>query len=269
VITKLFIGILLIAYSTFADKSCLEIEGLKLGCVTSVDHSCYRNVAIPLRKISCKYTADPSTAYRAEGAVAFNCKSSKTVKVCEKDTGNGDQIGEKCTTRSECLEFYPPTCKEECVPCFEKIVSADVGWSAGCIICTRKPCPDEEPFLSTNTCPYYLDSNADPEKRLTLNSGLECSSMLRCPSTAIVPSGPKQGEVVSVVINRGSCEKPKMPKYPEDNKLQNPKLCLWKDDERGDDISGEPVNNRSNCSKKIACKNSNYPNTKETPCEER
>lgn len=254
---------------SFADKNCLEIEGLKLGCVTAVDHSCYRNVAVPVKKFNCQYAADPSTAFRAEGPVAFNCKSSKVVKVCEKDIGNGDQTGEKCTTKSECLEFYPPTCKETCVPCFEKVVNSDVGLSAGCIICTRKPCPDEQPYLSNNTCPYYLDSNPIAEKRLTLINAQECSNMQRCPTTAIVPSGPKQGEVVSVVISKDSCEKPKMPKYPEDNKLQNPRLCLWKEDERGDDIPGEPLDNRTNCKKKISCKNSNYPNSKETPCEDR
>ncbi len=252
-----------------ADKNCLEIEGLKLGCVAAFDHSCFRNVAKKLDQVKCDYGAYPSMAFRAEGPVAFYCKSFQQVKVCEKNSGNGDQAGETCTTHSECFDWGEPICKEECIPCFEKVVTADVGFSAGCLICNRKPCDDEKPFLSGKTCPYYLDSNPDPEKRLTLVSPTECSNMQRCPTTAVVPSGPKKGQTMDVKIVKGSCEKPKMPKYPEEENLKKPKLCLWKEDERGADIEGEPENNRSNCARKIACKNSNYPNTKDTPCEDR
>lgn len=267
---KKFIFIFFILSSiAWADKNCLEIEGLKLGCISAADHSCFRNTAIPIKANSCRYAAQPSTAFRAESPVAFNCKSFQQVKVCQKNSGNGDQSGETCTTHSECVEWLPPVCKEECVPCYEKVVTADVGLSAGCIICNRKPCDDEKPYLTQKTCPYYLDSNTDPEKRLTLSSVIECSNFQRCPSTAVVPSGPNKGQTVNVIITQGSCEKPKVPNFPEENKLEKPKLCLWKEDERGPDIEGEAENNRSNCQRKISCKNSNYPNSKDAPCEDR
>ncbi|HPI41414.1 MAG TPA: hypothetical protein PLJ21_11460, partial [Pseudobdellovibrionaceae bacterium] len=204
----------------WAAGSCLELEGINLGCVSSIDHTCTRNIAVNSPNTACHYVGDPNVSYRVEGPIAFNCKSSKNTTVCKKNEGNGDQAGETCVTHSECYEYFPPTCRETCIPCFDTIVTEKIGVSKGCLICTRKPCADEKERLLISTCPIQNSLG------MPLGPNNKCSSNSLCPKSATPPNG---GPEMPVTIIKGSCEPPKL---PINVNQPPPKLCIWKVDKR-------------------------------------
>ncbi len=208
---------------SWADQGCIELEGINLGCVSSIDHSCYLNKAVDKTGEPCRYVAEPKTMYRVEGPIAWNCKSSRNTTICEETGGNGEQSGTNCRTVSECLEYYPPSCTETCTSCFGRIVTENIGISRGCLICTREPCADEKPRLVKSTCPYY-NSQGMPY----VGSPMTCSGESRCPSTAIPPNG---GAPMEVRVNTRTCPAPELPKLPT-TPPPMPQLCIWKVDKR-------------------------------------
>lgn len=225
---KLFVLLLVIAMNTFADSGCLEIEGINIGCVSSVDHSCFINKAVDMKNSTCYYVGSPSTMMRTEGPIAWSCKSSKNTTVCSENKGNGDQSGTSCHTVSECLEYSPPICNETCVSCFDQIVAENVGVTKGCIICTRKPCADEVDRLSKSSCPLYNSAG------MPLGNGIKCSAGSRCPKSATPPNG---GAPMAVTVNTGSCGPAELPKPQA---TPTPLLCPWKVDTRSD-AGCEPI----------------------------
>lgn len=202
--------------------NCLQLEGIHIGCVSSVDHGCFRNRAVDNPKAQCNYVGGPSTSLRVEGPIAFHCKSSTSTKVCTKNTGT-DSKGETCVTTSECVEYQPPSCQETCVPCYDQVVAANIGLERGCIVCTRKYCGDEPP--AELACPPSY--NGMPN-----GIGQKCSSPQHCPTTAIDPLGHSH----PVTITTGSCNPPQLPPPA----TGAPKYCPWKVDKRTHD-GCEPI----------------------------
>lgn len=215
------IGILiLLSINLYAAGACIELEGINIGCVSSVDHGCFMNKAVNKNNDPCHYVGSPNTMYRVAGPIAWSCKSSKNTTVCSEDKGNGDKSGTTCVTSSECVEYFQPSCSEQCVPCFDNVVTENTGTSKGCIICNRKPCADELPRLTKTTCPHRNSTG------MPLGSGDKCSSDTRCPKTAIPPNG---GAPMDVIIRKGQCSPPKLPDPPI---RPEPLLCTWKVDKR-------------------------------------
>jgi len=160
--------------------------------------------------------------YRVEAPIAFHCKSTRTNTYCPPRECNGTDacIQPPCVTTSECIEYMPPACSEECVKCFDEVVNVNVGIAKGCIICTRNYCPDEEPHRAKLYCPATYNG-------LVNFQGLKCSAESHCPTTAVDPLGVSR----EVTINRGTCPPPDMPPIPTP---QVPTDCPWKVDERSD-----------------------------------
>lgn len=206
--------------------TCIELEGINIGCVSSVDHSCKKNVAVDNKNAPCNFVGSPNVMYRVEAPISWRCKSSRNVEVCTDKPGNNDQSGRDCRTHSECIEYFPPTCQETCVPCFDVVVTENSGEQKGCIVCTRKKCPDE-PDAQT-VCPAFSSQG------LPRGPGNKCSSSQSCPTTAIPPTG---GPAMDVIVNRGNCQPPKL---PEPQGLPSPQACPWKIDNRSVD-GCEPI----------------------------
>lgn len=209
--------LLLILNISYAQSGCIQLEGLNLGCVSSVDHSCYMNKKIDRPNDPCHYVGSPANAWRVEGPIAFHCKSSRQTTTCPPKVCNADGcVQPPCTTTSECIEYFPPSCQETCTVCFNEEVTINAGISKGCIVCTRKPCADE-PLVET-LCPTTYNG-------LVLHGSQKCSSDSHCPTTATDPLG----VVHTVNINKGACPEAKMPEIPPP---PNPKDCPWKVDKR-------------------------------------
>lgn len=200
-----------------AQNNCLLLEGLNLGCVSSVDHSCFRNKMVDNPKASCQYVGDPATSWRVEGPIAFHCKSSTNTTVCPPKQCNPDGcVTPPCVTTSECTEYQPPLCQETCVGCFNQVVTVKAGIEKGCIVCTRPYCADEPP--ASVLCPATYNG-------LVHSPADKCAADSRCPTTATDPLG----KVHPVTISRNTCPTPTMP-----NPVVNPppKDCPWKVDKR-------------------------------------
>jgi hypothetical protein len=210
----------LILSAAWAQNNCVMLEGLNLGCVSSIDHSCFMNKKVDKPSEPCRYVGSPATQWRVEGPISFNCKSSRNIRECPPQVCNSDGCTQPpCTERSECLEYFRPICDETCVKCFNDVINVNVGVSRGCIICTRRPCPDEEPAMARVKCPPRYNN-------LVNNAGQKCSSDSRCPETATDPLG----VVHPVEIRRGTCPPPEMPEAPREE--EDPKHCPWKVDQR-------------------------------------
>lgn len=188
-----------------------------MGCVSSVDHSCFKNKMVNNPKATCQYVGSPGTSWRVEGPIAFHCKSSRDTTVCPPKQCNPDGcVQPPCVTSSECIEYQPPSCQETCVACFNDVVSVNAGLEKGCIVCTRPYCADEPP--ASTICPPTYNGlvNYIAEK---------CSTDQHCPATATDPLGVTQ----PVTITRNTCPEPKM---PEPQTPPAPKDCPWKVDKR-------------------------------------
>lgn len=210
--------LLLLANFAFAQSlNCLQLENINIGCVSSIDHSCKRNLAIDDPKAACTYVGEPSVSYRVEGPISFVCKSYKNTQICDGGSGNNDQTGTNCRTVSECLEYFPPTCKLQCVPCFNRVETHQIGTTRGCIVCTRKPCPDEK---IRTTCPTSYDG-------MPLGPNAKCSSNQVCPETKL---NEKTGTTHAVTVIKGVCEPPELPIIQPP--MPPPELCVWKVDKR-------------------------------------
>lgn len=208
-----------------AQNNCLLLEGLNLGCVSSVDHSCYLNKKVDDPKATCQYVGSPNTAWRVEGPIAFACKSSRNTRICPPQVCNLDGcVQPPCVTTSECIEYQPPSCQETCVACFDEVVSINAGIKKGCIICTRKACADEPPAVVVCPSTYNGLVNATAEK---------CSADSRCPANATDPLGVTH----PVTINRNTCPPKTMPQPPAQ---PVPKDCPWKVDKRSE-TGCEPI----------------------------
>lgn len=204
----------------FAQNSsrCIRLENLEIGCVPSVDHSCYMNKAVD-KVSSCKYVGSPGTSIRAEGPIAWNCASSTNTRTCTQ-VCNDDSCEERCVTRSVCTVYQSPVCQETCVQCFNQVVVANVGINRGCIVCTRALCADEYPRQARTVCPPVY--NGMPKA-----NGETCAASTRCPTTAIDPNGVSH----TVTVNGpGNCQPQPLPEPPPE--LPEPLLCPWKVDER-------------------------------------
>ncbi|MCC2677818.1 MAG: hypothetical protein K0R29_394 [Pseudobdellovibrio sp.] len=218
---KPVLGILLLFFAefTFAQSSCIKLENLSLGCVSSIDHSCFRNKKLDESMQPCRYVAEPNTMWRVEAPISFHCKSSESTTSCTPEVCNGDKCTPPiCVTKSECVEYFPPTCDEQCVTCFDQVVLVNVGVTKGCIICTRNECPDEVPARAKTFCPSKYNNmiNSPAQK---------CSTESRCPTTAVDNLGRNH----EVIIRRGTCPPPQMPPEPTP---EQPIDCPWKVDER-------------------------------------
>lgn len=217
-------GILVLLFNltqpAMAQSNCIKLEGLNLGCVSSIDHSCFLNKKVDEKNSPCRYVSEPSTQWRVEAPISFKCKSATSTTVCPPRVCNPDGcVQPPCTTTSECTEYQPPSCDETCVKCFSNVVNANVGISKGCIICTREMCPDERDKIATAKCPTKYNN-------MILHNGDKCSSDSRCPTTAVDPLG----QTHTVIINRNTCPPPIMPEEPPEP--PNPKDCPWKVDQR-------------------------------------
>lgn len=201
-------------------ETCLPLEGLNLGCVASVDHSCKKNKALYNPAKECYYVGEPSTSIRVEGPIAFHCAATESTETCTETIGENGSIHRECRTTSRCVRYQAPFCEETCVPCYNKVVSANIGMAAGCIICTRRPCDDEKDFLVKGTCPnWYNGMPKGPPQR--------CSGAQRCPTTAIDPNGVTH----QVTIQSSPCPPPSLPNPPLEDP-ERPPRCPWKRDER-------------------------------------
>lgn len=197
-----------------ADMRCLSIEGLRLGCVPSTVHSCVKNKKVDDRESICKYGKNWRGLIMAQsGPIQFYCSSYKTEQVIEQTPE-----GPITRTVSTCIAYQTPTCDEICTGCWNDYTDRYVGISRGCIICTRKPCPDEPNV--TMYCPsMYLDYQLTGEAP-------RCAAATRCPNIAQDPLG----KVHNVIIRTpASCNPPQPPKLP-DAVLGG--HCPWKDDRR-------------------------------------
>lgn len=218
---KALVGILILffAHVVVAQNSCIKLEGLNLGCVSSIDHGCFRNKKVDERTSPCRYVSAPNTMWRVEAPVSFKCKSSSETRICPPEQCNADGcIKPACIVKSECVEYFPPTCDEQCVACFDQVVIVNVGISKGCIVCTRNPCSDEIPALARTFCPSKYNNMINSPAQ-------QCSTDQRCPTTAVDPNGQSH----EVIVRRGTCPPPQMPPEPTP---EMPLDCPWKVDER-------------------------------------
>lgn len=208
--------------------NCIQIEGLNLGCVSSVDHVCKMNKSSDL-KIDCAYGAGWASRWRVEGPIAFACKSYKITTIEEKIPAKGCCPGMACVpgdtcvaahvnkvTSSECESYQPPSCAESCVGCYEDVQTFNVGISRGCTICTRQACADEPP--ASAYCPAH-------PPMVFLGQAKKCSTDERCPATAIDPLGN-----IHTVIKKSSCNIGPAPTPPSPGVIG--KYCPWKLDSR-------------------------------------
>lgn len=210
--------IFLFISSAYAQNSCVMLEGLNLGCVSSVDHSCVLNKKVDETKSPCRYVGSPDVQWRVEAPIAFHCKSSRQTVTCYPQVCNADGcVSPPCTTASECTEYQPPSCAETCIKCFQEVVNVNVGLAKGCIVCTRKSCADEPPVVPI--CPATYNG-------LVHYSGEKCSSDSKCPTTAVDPLG----KTHPVTIYKGSCPSGEMPQPPPP--IPPPMDCPWKVDQR-------------------------------------
>lgn len=218
IFTFVLIGICFVCWDVQADAiNCLKLENIEIGCVPSIDHTCRRNNSVDKPNVPCQYVARPGAFLRVEGPIAWKCKSEKVDRTCNQ-VCNSDGCQEVCTTTSECLEYYPPICDEECVDCFEEVTTQNVGVSRGCIICTRLPCEDERPRLAATSCPAKFNG-------MIHHDGQKCSSDRRCDDTAVDPNGVTH----QVTGRRPTCQPKPMPPEPREG---DPLNCPWKIDER-------------------------------------
>lgn len=217
-----------VAFAEVGGLNCIQIEGLNLGCVSSVDHSCKMNRAAD-SKVDCAYGGGWASRYRVEGPIQFNCKSYKNTTTTENVPARGCCPGMACvpgdtcspartvtTTHSECLQYEDPVCAESCVGCFENVQTFPVGISRGCIVCTRQSCGDEPP--AQISCP-------DVPGLTLLGSAKKCSGDERCPTTAVDPLGQSHGVRINTSCNAGPAPSPSAPGAIG-------KYCPWKSDQR-------------------------------------
>jgi hypothetical protein len=219
ILTSFFL--LFFSAASAQQNNCIMLEGINLGCVSSIDHSCFINKKLDLHNEPCPYVGSPNTMWRVEAPISFHCKSTRTNTFCPPQQCNADGcIQPPCVTTSECVEYMPPACSEECVKCFDEVVNVNIGTAAGCIICTRNMCPDEMDHQAKLYCPATYNG-------LVNYQGLKCSTEAKCPTSAVDPLG----VVREVTINRGTCPPPELPPVPTP---VVPKDCPWKLDERSD-----------------------------------
>lgn len=223
----LFLSFFFLTAGAVAGVDCIQIEGLNLGCVSSIDHTCKMNRATD--KIGdCTYGGGWAARYRVEGPISFRCKSTRnwTTEEIIPPSGCCGQPGcDQCTPErkviiqhSECTEYYPPSCSEACVGCYENVQTLANGITRGCVICTRTYCGDE-PRAETY-CPAI-------EGKTLLGGGKKCSSDERCPTTAVDPLGKSHPVTVS---GPSKCDPGPEPIPPEPGKI--PSYCPWKSDKR-------------------------------------
>ncbi len=209
--------LILILNFSYAQNTCLLLEGLNLGCVSSVDHSCFINKKVDNPKAPCSFVGSPATSWRVEGPIAFHCKSSRETKICPPLVCNLDGcVQPPCVITSECSEYQPPSCQETCVSCFNEVVTINGGLQKGCIVCTRKYCADEP--MALTVCPQTYNG-------LVNYPGEKCSADNHCPATATDPLG----KTHPVAITKNTCPTPNMPEPPP---VLVPKDCPWKADKR-------------------------------------
>lgn len=231
--------LLFISLSFFANKTvaevgglnCIQIEGLNLGCVSSVDHSCKMNKASDSKTAECAYGGGWKSRWRVEGPIQFNCKSYKTTTTEEMIPAKGCGVpGDTCfaahierVTHSECQDYQPPVCAESCVGCYEDVQTFPIGISRGCVICTRQSCGDEP--AGSRYCPERPPLAA-------LGLAKKCSSNERCPTTAIDPLGKSHTVIIKSACNPGS--------PPPATAGVLGKHCPWKTDQRtGGSVSSD------------------------------
>lgn len=216
--------LLLLSNIALAQNYCLLLEGLNIGCVPSVDHTCKRNKMVDNKNALCNYVGDPGTSYRVEGPIKWSCETAVTTTT-ETEVCDADGCKKVRVTTSTCTKYYPPLCNEECVPCFNQVVSAAIGHEKGCIVCTRAYCPDE-PGAQTS-CPSSNNG-------LPLGSGEKCTTPQRCPTSAVDPLG----NTHPVTVTTGNCSPPQLPQPPPPTVLKD---CPWKVDKRSGGTTTNPA----------------------------
>lgn len=207
----------------WSQETCIQLEGLSIGCVPSQSHVCYRNVNVAISggNGSCKYTKLEMTGqhFKApKGAIAFECASPPVIEeVCVKDE-NSDSI--KCTITSTCKEYSKPVCQEICELCHKEELE-EPKKTAGCIVCTRPRCQQHEP-VPTARCPVQHSKQADywlPDQNRPV-----CGSAPTCSTKATDPNG----VIHDVTIIKANCPPNELVKKGIDG--GSPIHCPWIND---------------------------------------
>lgn len=214
----LVVATFLFSYSAFGQNSCMVLEGINLGCVSSVDHSCRMNKKVDEPRSRCSYVGSPGVQWRVEGPISFVCESWTQTIIHHPRVCNGEVcVTPPPTITSTCVRYQPPICEETCIKCFNEVVEVPAGRSRGCIVCTRPKCQDE-PDVSSACPPTY--------NGLVNHLAQKCSADIRCPTSAVDPNGVTH----PVTVRRGTCPPAVMPPIPPDP--PEPQHCPWKVDER-------------------------------------
>ncbi len=226
ILLALLCGSANIALGETGGLDCIQLEGLNLGCVSSVDHSCKMNKATDM-KVDCAYGDTWRARFRVEGPIQWNCKSYETTFTPEVIPAKGCPVGcdtytpetTKLIPHSVCEKWEDPVCAESCVGCYENVLTSPVGTERGCTICTRQRCADEP--LSQISCP------PGPNGMNLLGAAKKCSTDERCPKTAV-----DNKQILHNVIIKGptSCEPGPAP--PPASPMAIGKYCPWKTDQR-------------------------------------
>lgn len=207
---------------SWAQETCIQLEGLSIGCVPSQSHVCYRNVNVSLGggNGSCKYTKLEMTGqhYKAPmGAIAFECASPPVLETtCVKQ---GDST--VCTTTSTCKEYSKPVCQEICELCHKQVIE-EPKKTAGCIVCTRPRCRNYEPE-PTAFCP--IEHPSKPDYFLPNMQRPVCGNTPTCAAKATDPNGVTH----DVTIIKGNCPENEMVKKSEVGG-GSPQYCPWIND---------------------------------------
>lgn len=216
----LILSFLFLNLAEAQQSNCIELEGIKIGCVPSQSHVCFRNVNVELSggQGECRYTTNETASYHfeaPEGSIAWECAAWETEKLpCEI-------IGDKevCPENKTCKEYSTPVCTEKCVSCYPKLKTTQKS-TVGCIVCTRPRC-SQEPTPGAY-CPLYLPSDPTyfiPERRLPLCGAKDP----QCPKTRTDPLG-----VVHNVQITQNCPEPFEPKLGQ--ATPKPPSCPWIND---------------------------------------
>ena len=202
-------------------QSCLSIENVKLGCVSSHDKKCTMPKGLnQYGRVGCTYVTDYSTQIKRDlplGMVKFQCVTYVTQRTCiPKPEG-----GQDCKEEQICTKYAEPKCDEVCTGCWRRAVTAEVGIWARCVLCHRLECPDERD-AKTNVCPMIHEGLRE---RSYWSAAYDlCAAAQPCPSSAT----DELGVTHNVAITRGACPPPPRPIDREPNIA----FCPWKADKR-------------------------------------
>lgn len=234
------------------DLKCFKLESKTLGCVPAPDHPCMRVVAEnaalsgSTKTGKCYYYQGLSTHFENinEGPIAFKCKTEKP------PTCTGGE--EPTCTPSECDVPFPPTCKQQCMPCVVNKIHKEVTYSAlGCKILCRGRCSDEPYWQGveykgscdvSNPPPACKKDAPDCVNEASPQAGyigfkgsmLQCGSVNPCPNYVkrsgkswVVTTSSDPNRVAVEIETVGEGCSPEQPLPPPARSLSD--ICPWVD----------------------------------------